>query len=163
MSRSASNKHVELIEGARKGIAFLKSFPKLLQKQQLAEFWFHQLNSYNGIRNFEGAEEAVRECAALYNKGSNNWFWFTESYFYLLMTTLRFHEAQELYTEVTTHTRVLARRGEILQEHFGNLLKFYLTFALKTLPIINLLKSPSNLVREQWCAGPTIPKRISPA
>ncbi len=132
VSLNASNRHSELIKGAGEGIAFLESFPKLLQKQQLAEFWFYQLNSYIGIRNFEGADEAVKECAALYNKGSNNWFSFSEQYFYLLMTTLRFHEADALYTEVTTHTRFGAQ-GDILQEHF-EIFKFYLTFALKTLP-----------------------------
>ncbi len=130
--RNASNRHSDVIEGARQGIAFLKSYPVLLQKERIGEFWYHQLNSFNGIRNFEGAQDAANEVAKLYIKGSNNWFWFTESYFYLLMTTLRFHEAQKLYTEVTTHTRFGAQ-GEILQEHF-EIYKFYLTFALKTLP-----------------------------
>ncbi len=113
---------------------FSSHIPKCIaSKRTHREFWFYRkLNSYIGIRNFEGADEAVKEVAALYNKGSNNWFWFTESYFYLLMTTLRFHDAQELYTEVTTHARFGAQ-GDILQEHF-EIYNFYLTFALKTLP-----------------------------
>ncbi len=132
LARDASNSHAEVIEGARQGIKFLESYPKLLQKEQKASFWLYQLNSYNGIRKFDGAQEAAEACVALFNKGSNSWFGFTESYFYLLMTTIRFEEANALYTEVTTNARFTAQ-GDILQEHF-EIYKFYLTFALKTLP-----------------------------
>ncbi len=132
VSRNASNRHDEVIEGARRGIAFLQSFPKLIQKPQLAEFWLYQLISYLGIRNFDGAQEAADTCASLYAKGTNNWFAFTESYFYLLMTTLRFQEANKLFDEVTNHPRFGAQ-GDILREHF-EIYKFYLNFALKTLP-----------------------------
>jgi hypothetical protein len=132
LSRNAFNRHAEVIEGARQGIVFLESFPLLLQKAQLGEFWLYQLTSYLGIRNFEGAQNAANECAALFNKGSNTWFAFTESYFYLLMTTLRFEEANTLYTEVTTHAR-FGTQSDILQAQF-EIYKFYLTFALKTLP-----------------------------
>jgi hypothetical protein len=131
-ARVAANRHAEVIDGARQGIAFLESFPKLLQKEQKANFWLNQLDSYNGMRNFDGAREAAEACATLFNKGSNNWFAFSEAYFYLLMTTLRFEEANALYTEVTTHTR-FAAQGDILQEHF-EIYKFYLIFALKTQP-----------------------------
>jgi hypothetical protein len=132
VSRNASNRHTDVIKGAQEGIVFLESFPTLLQKQQLAEFWLYQLISYLGIRDFEGAQEAADSCASLYNPGSNNWFAFSESYFYLLMTTLRFQEANKLFDEVTNHPRFGAQ-GDILREHF-EIYKFYLNFALKTLP-----------------------------
>ncbi len=132
VSLNAANRHSEVIKAAKDGIAFLEAFPRLLQKPQLGEFWLYQLNSYIGIRDFEHANEAANNCALFYNKGSNNWFAFTESYFYLLMTTLRFEDANALYSEVTSHTR-FAAQGEILKEHF-EIYRFYLTFALKTVP-----------------------------
>ncbi len=131
-SRNASNRHKEVIEGAQKGIAFLESNPILLQKERIADFWLFQLTSYLGIRNFKGAQRAAEACATLFNTGSNNWFAFEDSHFYLLMTTLRFEDANALYTEVTSHTR-FPLQGEILQAQF-EIYRFYLTFALKTLP-----------------------------
>jgi len=132
VSSNATNRHAQVIEGARQGIAFLDSFPMILQKERKGEFWLFQLKSYLGIRNFKKAQEAADECNALFNKGSNNWFAFAEWNFYLLMTTLRFEEANTLYSEITTHPR-FAAQGDILQDYF-EIYKFYLTFALKTLP-----------------------------
>ena len=42
MSSNASNQHSEIIKGAREGIAFLESYPKLLQKERKGEFWMYQ-------------------------------------------------------------------------------------------------------------------------
>jgi hypothetical protein len=131
-ARQAAGHTAEVIEGARQGIAFLESFPKLLQKERVADFWLYQLNSYRGTQNFDAAHEASEHCAELYNKGSNGWFSFMESDYFLLMNTLRFEEANALYSEVTTHARFDAQ-GEILHERF-EVYKFFLHIALKTLP-----------------------------
>ncbi len=131
-ARQASGRLAEVIEGARQGIAFLESYPELLQKERVADFWLYQLNSYRDIQNFEGAREAAEKCEVLYNKGSNGWFSFMESNYYLLMNTLRFEEANALYSEVTVHARFDVQ-GEIYNERF-EIYKFFLHLALETLP-----------------------------
>lgn len=133
LSRQAANRHAEVIESAKVALDFLESYPKLLQKGRLGEFWLYQFMSYIGIQKFQEAEEAGKRTILYLNEGSNSWFSYSESNFYLLMNTLRFQNAEELFQIVTSHSRFRSQQ-DILQERFDNIYKFYLNFALKTLP-----------------------------
>ena len=131
-SRYASNNSKEVIKASQDAITFLQSNPKLLQKGRVAEFWLHQLEGHLGTHDYQAAEVAAKEYEALASVGSNRWFSFADSYFFLLTNTLRFVEAKDFYDRVTTHTR-FKEQGDILQERF-DIYKFYLNFALRTLP-----------------------------
>ncbi len=129
-ARSAAGQHREIIAAARDGIKFLQEYPHLLQKERLADFWYYQLQSFLMVKNYEQAFQAATECAKLYNVGSNSWFSFRESFFLLLMNTLKFKEAEEVLQESVSHTRYV-QLPEAAQEHW-EIFKYYLNFALKS-------------------------------
>ncbi|HEY3875195.1 MAG TPA: hypothetical protein VGM92_06940 [Candidatus Kapabacteria bacterium] len=133
LSRQSANRHAEVIESAKEALQFLESYPKLLQKGRLGEFWLYQFMSYLGIQKFPEAEGAGNQTILYLNEGSNSWFSYTETNFYLLMNTLRFMQAKDQFEQVMNHTRFHSQQ-DILQERFENVYKYYLNFALKTLP-----------------------------
>src|ERR1700733_1916839 len=109
MAAEASGNHTMRITGAREAIKYLESVPQLLQKERLGDFWRSQLESYTSVRKFDDAFNAANECASLYDPGSNSWFGYAEPYFVLLLNTLRFKDASEFFSEVTSNTRYAAQ------------------------------------------------------
>ena len=132
MAAEASGNHNARITGAREAIKYLESVPQLLQNERLGDFWRSQLESYTNVRKYDDAFEAARQCAALYNPGSNSWFAYAEPYFVLLLNTLRFEEASKFFSEVTANSR-FAAQPETAHEHW-EIYRFYLNYALKSIP-----------------------------
>ncbi|HET6400777.1 MAG TPA: hypothetical protein VFH95_05190 [Candidatus Kapabacteria bacterium] len=132
LASDAAGQHTEVIEGSQAALQFLDSVPRLLMKERKADFWLYQFRSSLDAQDFDGARHAADECVAYYNIGSNNWFIYALSKFLLLMNTLQIKEANDFFTEVTTHER-FAVQAEITKEHW-EIFRFYLLLALKTLP-----------------------------
>ncbi|MFI5202060.1 MAG: hypothetical protein ACHQNE_06710, partial [Candidatus Kapaibacterium sp.] len=132
LASETAGDHLGVIEGSKSGVQFIESVPRLSQRERKGDFWYYQFQSYLDVQDFDGAREAAAECASYYNIGSNNWFRYALAKFLLLMNTLQIKEANDFFTEVTTHER-FAVQAEITKEHW-EIFRFYLLLALKSLP-----------------------------
>lgn len=132
MYSNATLNRIEAIAVSEEASAYLRRYPKLVAPARIAEFVSGKLEAYTAMQQYDLAVEAARECAILFGKGSNNWFTFSERQFQLLMLSRKFVEAEELYEEVTGHSR-FAALSPYLQERW-KIFELYLQFALQTVP-----------------------------
>jgi hypothetical protein len=132
MYANATLNRVEAITVSDEAANYLRQFPKLVAPARIAEFVSGKLEAYTAMQRFDLAVTAARECAILFGKGTNNWFTFSERQFQLLMLSRKFVEAENLYEEVTQHTR-FAALPPYLQERW-KIFELYLQFALQTVP-----------------------------
>jgi hypothetical protein len=132
VSHAAAGRHSARIKTAEEALRFVESKPHLLQRARIGEFHAQRLQSYLGVRDYKHAEQAAKDTAQYWDKGTNNWFAYGQHRFLLLMNTLRFHEAYEFFREITTHPRFSAQT-DLTTEHW-NIFEFFLNYALKREP-----------------------------
>jgi hypothetical protein len=132
MYANATLNRAGAVEVSQDAIEYLKRFPRLVAPARIAEFAAGKLEAYSALQDFQNAALAAAEGATYVGKGSNNWFTFSERQFQLLMLSRKFVEAENLYEEVTQHTR-FAALPPYLQERW-KIFELYLQFALQTVP-----------------------------
>jgi tetratricopeptide (TPR) repeat protein len=108
---------------------YMSKNPHLFNKNQIAEFSLQKLACYLTLREYVKGKETALKCEELYPKESNpNWFIYMEFYFYLLMHTEHFTEAETVLKSVIEHPR-FAFQPEHKKEYW-KLFEYYLQFAL---------------------------------
>ena len=132
MSLGTSGEHLRLVATCEEALSYFRSVPHLAQKPRLGEFYLLKLQSYTAAKDYSMAKETALEIPTLFGYGSNNWFSFAQDYFILLMNTLDFAQANDLYAEASLHPR-FALQDETAKERWM-IYELYLHYALRRTP-----------------------------
>jgi hypothetical protein len=96
-------------------IAYMESNIHMTPPSRLAQFGLYKLENFILARNYAKGKKAALYCKQHITQGMNLWFNFKQYEFLLMMQTMNFEEAYQIYKEVIGHERFNAQ-SNILQE-----------------------------------------------
>jgi len=126
--------HERTLEICNDAFKLLRRYPQFSNKARHAEYGINMLVSACQLHNPAKCEEAVRICRENLTPADNNWFVFREYEYLFLMRSLRFAEARELVSAVTSHER-FDTQPEAFKEKW-ELFKLYAEFTTGSIPTV---------------------------
>jgi hypothetical protein len=118
------------IASCDRALEFMASKPHMSPDSRFAEFALYKLENYILLRDYPNGKKTASFCEEHITKGMNLWFSFKEFEFLLMMQTLKFTEADEIYQEVVAHQRFhsLAKHLYERWQMFG----FHIQYVIKS-------------------------------
>lgn len=119
MRYTTVNNHREALQYCERAIRFFESRP-YEARVPLQIFYYQHLICNIQLRQFEAGQESARQCIALMQEGTFNWFKYKELYLHLLLHTRQYDPAADLLLETLEHPRF-----EFLPENARELWRIY--------------------------------------
>lgn len=104
-AESMKGNHRRTSEICDKAFDYFSGLSTVSTTVYLSEFSFRKLEACLFLRDYVGGRDAVARGLGLVNAGSNNWFFFNQTFVLLLLNTQQFEEAHSLISEVRNHPR----------------------------------------------------------
>ncbi|MEP7233937.1 MAG: hypothetical protein ABI778_01455 [Ignavibacteriota bacterium] len=116
------------IQACDEAIAYMAEMPHMVLPTSFGEFELYKLENCILTHDYNNGKETAIRCSAYFTSGTNNWFLYKGFEYILLMHTLRFEEARDVFEEVTTNSRYASQPSHLRER--WDIFRFYLDYVL---------------------------------